>query len=252
MLIKAAKLPMLERAYARYGRRLLRHGFACVRLGGAPWPAGTAPTIAYINHSAWWDPILAHFLADTTLGLDAYGIMHGAGLQRYPFFRRIGCFGVTTAAPADTRALAAYAAELLRAPPASRGRSVAPRTLWIFPQGELLPARVPLAFRSGLARLARAVPEARLVPVAVRYEFRADQRPECVVRFGDAEAAGGGGASPAALTTHLEARLRAELAALDAELASLGGAGPPGGYPVILDGARSLDRLYDRTWGRWG
>jgi hypothetical protein len=161
MLLEARKHPLLERAYARYGRRLLRRAFARVWVGGAPWPEGSGPVIAFVNHSAWWDPVLALFLSHDVFRRDGYGLMEGAQLRKYPFFRRIGCFGATGDHPAeDARGLALYAARLLQG--AEPGEP--PRTLWIFPQGALLPARVPLAFRSGLARFSRAVPGAVLLP----------------------------------------------------------------------------------------
>jgi 1-acyl-sn-glycerol-3-phosphate acyltransferase len=252
MLLEARKHPLLERAYARYGRRLLRRAFARVWVGGAPWPEGAGPVIAFVNHSAWWDPVLALFLSHDVFRRDGYGLMEGAQLLRYPFFRRIGCFGATGEHPAeDARGLALYAARLLR----DAAPGAAPRTLWIFPQGALLPARVPLAFRSGLARFSRAVPGAVLLPVAVRYELRADQRPECFVRIGMPVHAGvhvGGHAgvsaeSPGRLTRRLEHRLRDELDRLDDDLA----AEHPAGYRVALAGRGSLSDFYDRTMGRW-
>jgi 1-acyl-sn-glycerol-3-phosphate acyltransferase len=246
MLLEARKHPLLERAYARYGRRLLGRAFARVWVGGAPWPEGAGPVIAFANHSAWWDPVLALFLSHDVFRRDGYGLMEGAQLLRYPFFRRIGCFGATGDHPAeDARGRALDAARLLRgAEPAG-----AARTLWIFPQGALLPARVPLAFRSGLARFSRAVPGAVLLPVAVRYELRAAQRPECFVRVGvPAHPPAGGAAaeSPGRLTRRLEHRLREELDRLDADLT----AEHPAGYRVALAGAGSLSDFYDRTMGR--
>ena len=147
-------------------------------VGGAPWPEGGGPVIAFANHSAWWDPVLALFLSHDVFRGDGYGLMEGVQLLKYPFFRQIGCFGATMEHPAeDARGLALYAARLLRSGDAAAGRAGGhPRTLWIFPQGALLPARVPLVFRSGLARFSRAAPDALLVPVAVRYETRAEQR----------------------------------------------------------------------------
>ena len=109
----------------------------------------------------------------------------------------------------------------------------------------LLPARVPLAFRSGLARFSRAVPGALLLPVAVRYEVRGEQRPECFVRVGAAAHASSGEA-PARLTRRLEQRLREELDRLDADLT----AAHPAGYRVVLAGRESLSDFYDRTMGR--
>ena len=249
MLLDARKHPLLERAYVAYGRQLLRRAFARVWVGGAPWPAGGGPVIAFVNHSAWWDPVLATFLSHDVFRGDAYGLMDGAQLLRYPFFRRVGCFGATMEHPAeDARGLALYAARLLGSSSdggAAGGPGALPRALWIFPQGVLLPARVPLAFRSGLARFSRAVPDALLVPVAVRYEVRAAQRPECFVRVGAAAHASSGEA-PARLTRRLEHRLRDELERLDADLA----APHPAGYRVVLAGRESLSDFYDRTMGR--
>ena len=241
MLLTPRKLPWLERAYAAYGRRLLRRAFSRVWLGGVAWPAGDGPLIAYLNHSAWWDPIVALYLSHDVLRRDGYGIMQGAQLRRYPFFRRVGCFGVTGDAVDDVRTLATYAAALLRGGPR--------RALWIFPQGELLPERVPLVFRSGTARLGRAVPDAPLVPIALRYALRADQRPELFVRVGAPVRAGGLGAlgeAPAHLTRRLERGLREELDHLDADLLHP----DPPGYRTVLTGRGSLAALYDRTFGR--
>ena len=249
MLLDARKLAPLERLYAAYGRRLLRRGFARVRVGGAPWPASDAPTIAFLNHSAWWDPILALFLSHDLFRRDGYGLMEGAQLLRYPFFRRVGCFGTTTESFEDVRAVSAHAAALLRG-----GRR---RTLWIFPQGALLPARAPIVFRSGAARFALAVPEARAIPIAVRYELRREQRPEVFVRIGEPvarETAPREGVprespareSAAALRRRLEHRLRQELATLDAELERP----EPPRYRTVLEGRSSISVLYDRTFGR--
>ncbi|HEY0777693.1 MAG TPA: lysophospholipid acyltransferase family protein [Gemmatirosa sp.] len=244
MLIAARKQPVLERLYAGYGRRLLRGAFARVRVGGSAWPAGDGPVIAYANHGAWWDPVLAVFLSHDVFRRDGYGLMDGAQLARYPFFRRVGCFGVTGEGLAidDARAIAEYATGLLRS-----GRN---RVLWLFPQGELLPSRTVLRFRSGLARISQSVPEARLVPVAVRYDFRDSAKPECVVRVGGSAPTGSAAVrSTAGLTRRLERELGDVLSALDADLVSGGDLGGLG-YRAVLTGGATVSRVYDRTVGR--
>jgi 1-acyl-sn-glycerol-3-phosphate acyltransferase len=237
MLLEARKHPVLERLYAAYGRRILRRAFARVWVGGAAWPEGSGPSLAFLNHSAWWDPVLTLFLSHDLFRRDGYGIMQGAQLERYPFFRRIGCFGVTQNSLVDARAVSDYAARVL-----SGGER---RTLWVFPQGELLPARGPVRFRSGVARLAAVAHALPLIPVAVRYEFRGEQRPECVVRVGAAITAAGH-ERPIELTRRLEDALRRELAELDRALA----AGDLTDYGPVLDGQRSQSQLYERTFGR--
>jgi 1-acyl-sn-glycerol-3-phosphate acyltransferase len=237
MLLQARKLPLAERAAARYFRFLLRRAFARVWLGGVPFPDGPTPSIAFLNHSAWWDPILTLFLSRSVLHRDSYGLFRGEELQRYPFFRRLGCFGITTERLDDLRALPPYAASLLNGGPS--------RTLWVLPQGELLPAHTPLVFRSLLARVARILPDVPLVPVAVRYEFRLDQRAECFVRVGEALHARPG-ETAAALTRRLEERLKQELALLDADLSHAG----VRHFRLVLEGLGSLSALYDHTFGR--
>ncbi|GLC28355.1 lysophospholipid acyltransferase family protein [Roseisolibacter agri] len=246
MLLPARKSPLLLPLYARYGRRLLRRAFARVWVGGAPWPdAGAGPVIGFLNHSAWWDPIVLLFLSHDVFRCDGFGLMQGEQLRRFPFFRQIGCFGATGDGIDDARAVVAHASALLRDAPG--------RTLWIFPQGALLPARVPLAFRSGLARLQHAVPEAVVVPVALRYELRAEQRPELFVRVGAPVAPEPGppalaGAMRAAAhrTRRLERALRDELARLDGDLLDPS----PSGYRVVLEGRGSLSAMWERTAGR--
>lgn len=252
MLLPAQKSRLLLPWYARYARGLLRRGFARVWVGGAAWPGdgdrAAGPVIGYLNHSAWWDPIVLLFLSHDVFRCDGYGLMQGAQLQRYPFFRQIGCFGTTGDGIDDARAVASYAATLLRGAPR--------RTLWIFPQGALLPARVPLAFRSGLARLERAVPEATAVPVALRYELRAEQRPELFVRVGaplppERGAADGTMRAAAHRTRRLERALRDELARLDEELLRTPVERALPGYRAVLRGGGSLSAFWDRTAGRW-
>jgi len=96
-----------------------------------------------------------------------------------------------------------------------------------------------------MARLARAMPDVPLIPVAVRYEFRMDQRAECFVRVGEAVYAQPN-ETVSALSRRLEQRLKQELAFLDADLAQ------PGvrHFRLVLEGLGSLSALYDHTFGR--
>jgi len=189
----------------------VRRAFAGVHVRGA-WPVQAShdgPSIAYVNHSAWWDAVVPFVLSHDLFRRESYAIMEGAQLAKYPFFRHLGCFGVTGNTLRDARELSDYAVGVLRGGPG--------RTLWVCPQGALLGARVPLSFKSGLARIAWAVPEATVIPVALRFEFRKLNRPECFVRVGEpVQRVGVGGIR--ALTSHYEMALQAELDALDAEL----------------------------------
>lgn len=221
--------------YARYGRHLLRRNFASINVGGARWPDASRPTIALLNHSAWWDPIVALHLSHDLFRRDGYGIMQGSQLERYPFFRRIGCFGATAATLQKTRTVAALATTLL----CERSN----RTLWLFPQGELLPARTTIQFRSGAARIALGTPHVLVVPVALRYEMRHHQRPEVHVRVGEAMEPD---REPAArLTQCFERALRLELARLDEDLS----VNATAAYRASLLGKASIATFYEKSFG---
>ncbi len=208
MLLPHRKHTVIESFYASYGRRLLRRDFAAIRVDGEPFPSGDAPTIAILNHTAWWDPIVALHLSHDVFRRDGVGIMEGAQLVRYPFFRRVGCFGITSAALSDARAVQRYALEQLQAPR---------RTLWIFPQGRLAPEREALRFRSGAARIALARPELAVIPVAIRYEHRGARRAECLVRIGPPVTRQQGD-DVRILTERMRQSVEAQLVIIDAQL----------------------------------
>lgn len=65
-----ADLPKISQSYLRffrsYTRRFLTRHFHAVRLSRAvPLPRdGERSLIIYLNHSAWWDPLICLFLAE--------------------------------------------------------------------------------------------------------------------------------------------------------------------------------------------
>lgn len=205
-------------------------------VGGSPFPHGDSPTIVVANHPAWWDPIVGVFLARDVFGRDAYGIMDRAQLARFPFFRRVGCFSAGDTL-SDVRALAEYARTLLT--------GGARRTLWLYPQGVLAPSRAPLAFRSGAARLAIALGDVPIVPVGLRYEQRAEQRPELLVRVGESMVPNDAPGAPSRLTRALESRVQAALDAIDADLAR----DDLSAYREVLRGSRSLSERWAKETG---
>ena len=92
------------------------------------------------------------------------------------------------------------------------------RALAIFPQGEITPNdRRPLTMFSGMAHVAQRAGGATLWPVALRYEFRGEQRPEAFIRAGPAHYAPAD-SDARALTAEAGARLTAACDALRDEV----------------------------------
>jgi 1-acyl-sn-glycerol-3-phosphate acyltransferase len=209
MLIEPKKNAALESIYSAYARRLIRKQFRSVRLSGIAFPETDLPVIAYMNHSTWWDAIVPVHLSHDLFRREIHALMEGEQIKKYPFFRHLGCFGPTESGIADARAVLEHSVSVLR-----KGKQP---ILWICPQGAIFPSRIPMKFKSGLARIAEAVPEAILIPVAVRYEFLKQEKPGCFVRTGEPVVRSE--ESNPQFTRRLEAILDRELDALDGDVA---------------------------------
>ena len=193
-------------------------------------------TLFLANHSCWWDLFLVHFLNES-IPVDGYGMMEHFNMVRFGFFRRIGAFSVDRTDPASVRASLDYAAGLLRAPRSG---------VWVFPQGKIVPndAR-PLVFQPGIRALARCAGRVRVVPVAFRYEFWQDERPEALVRFGTP--AWVDRADLPTLIPTWEARLTAEVDALRADALTQDAAR----FAPLMQGRRSASEGYARLRARF-
>ena len=180
-MITAAKNRWFNAWFARHARARIQRTFGRVLVAGLEEvraiTAG-APILAIANHTTWWDALVALYASELLLGCDGYAMMDAKNLRRLPFFAFVGAFGVDLDRPADGAAAIKYTARLLD----RSGRAV-----WIFPQGRERPiTERPLAFRPGSAEIARVARKARAVPVGIRYEFGAEERPTLYISLGPA------------------------------------------------------------------
>ena len=172
--------PWLLHWFRAYSRSYLRRHFHAVRLArpGAPPIDEARPLVVYINHPAWWDPLVGCLLAERLFpARNHYAPIEAAALGRYRFMERLGLFGID---PSASRG----AAQFLRTARAvlSHGQNA----LWITPQGRFADARQrPLAFRPGLAHLAARLSGATVLPLAFEYPFWEERTPEALARFGE-------------------------------------------------------------------
>lgn len=130
------------------------------------------------NHSAWWDSLVLMWLSTYAFPpspTDGHALMDARNLRRFPFFQRLGVFGVDLDSAQDRAAIVDYAATLLSGP----GKHV-----WIFPQGAERPFTEPLDFKPGAARMAHKA-LTPVVPMAIRYEHGRLPKPTLYVAFGE-------------------------------------------------------------------
>ena len=239
-IIRAYKHGWPRRAVDAMIQRKIRGGFHQIRAQGvdrlrAALDAEPGGTLFLANHSCWWDLFLVHFLNEA-IPVDGYGMMEHFNMVRFGFFRRIGAFSVDRTDPTSVRASLEYAAGLLRAPRSG---------VWVFPQGKIdsNDAR-PLTFQPGIRALVRRAGRVRVVPVAFRYDYWQDERPEVLVRFG--EPTWVDRPDLPALIPTWEARLTAELDTLRSE----GLPQDPSRFTSLMAGRRSISETYARFLAR--
>lgn len=194
------------------------------------------PTLYYANHVSWWDGWIAFFLYHERWRVEGYLMMEERQLARYRFWQRCGCFSVDRSDPREGMRSVIYAAQLLRDKPG--------RSMWIFPEGEIGPNdRRPLRTYAGAAQVARRAGRVRCVPVALRFEFRGEQRPEALIRIGEPHIVEHPDAK--ALYADMDQRLLYEVDALHNDLNT----GAVANYVTALRGKTSINVWWDRVRG---
>ncbi len=241
-MIEARKNPLLSRlVYALLVRPSLRGAFNRVRMRrGAPLP--DAPVIWCANHSSWWDGYLVMAANELRFKRDAYVMVEAAQIARYGFFRWVGGFSVDRGDARSALDSLRYSADLLGA---GTGRA-----LLIFPQGTIAAndAR-PLSFFAGIGHIARNTARktgvCAMVPLALRYEFIGEQKPEAFISAGPpmlVEAS----AQPKSVAAEAEAALTRELDQLRADVAAY----RFDSFDDVLTGMPSINRIWDRMRGK--
>ncbi len=113
-------------------------------------------------------------------------MMEEKQLRKLRLFRKIGAFSVVREKPREAIKSIAYAADILRKKPN--------RAVWIFPQGEILPNDIrPLGFYNGLTKIIEKVGVCYVVPVAMRFEFLGEFKPDIFVKISEPDTFNGDG-----------------------------------------------------------
>jgi chlorobactene lauroyltransferase len=181
-MLEANKNAIFERIFSIYNRHLLSRRFSSIRVKGLSYllnKDAKVPLLIYCNHSSWWDGLIAFQVSNKTR-LDSFIMMEEKHLKKWPLFRRLGAFSVVRENPKEAYKSIAYASRLLNGDPK--------RTLWIFPQGEILPNDLrPLKFFNGVSKIVEKVKKCQVVALSIRYEFLGEYKPQIFVKISSPE-----------------------------------------------------------------
>lgn len=180
-MLEANKSVWFEKMFAVYNRNLIKRRFHSLHVSGLDFlrhKDREIPLIIYANHSSWWDGILI-FEISRKAKLDFFVMMEEKQLKDLQLFRKLGAFSVVRENPRKAIESINYAVRLLKNPH---------RTLLVFPQGEILPSDLrPLNFYNGLSRIIEKTGKVFAAPLAIRYEFLGEFKPQIFVKIGSFE-----------------------------------------------------------------
>lgn len=213
-MLEARKSVWFEKLFSIYNRNLLKRRFNSLQVSGLDFLIKrdkNLPLLIYANHSSWWDGLVAFQISRETR-LDSFLMMEEKQLRKLFLFRKLGAFSVVREKPRAAIKSIDYAAEVLRKSPN--------RAVWIFPQGEILPNDVrPLDFYGGLTKIIQKVERCYAVPVAMRFEFLGEFKPDIFVKINEPEIFNGGeDFFPKIIKTVFENKLAEALDALKTEI----------------------------------
>ena len=183
-MITARHAPWAHALFRRYVAHLIAGSFRTVSvMGPVPLPDARYPVVLVPNHSTWWDGFFVYEANRLLFKRRLHLMMLTSQLKRYPFFSRVGAFGIEPGVRSEVLASLRYSASILNNPA---------NLLCLFPQGELRPGGLrPLGFQRGLERiLSLAGRSVLLVPMAIRVELLDGQRPDVFFGFGESRVVG--------------------------------------------------------------
>ncbi|WP_375104221.1 lysophospholipid acyltransferase family protein [Paenibacillus sp. RS8] len=179
-MLEAVKHKGFDKLFYHYNRLyLIQRHFRYVGVAGQlqPKSAGDRPILYIMNHSSWWDGLLAYHAARTMTSGEHFFMMEEEQLRKYAFFRKLGAYSINRHNTSDISASLRYTARLLH----KRGN------IWIYPEGEIRPLEHrPLKLQAGVGLVLRLCPEALVVPVTLYHGLFRHSKPEATLLAGNA------------------------------------------------------------------
>jgi len=176
---------------------LIEHNFSSVRIKNQEnYNLGNPDyaNLLYGNHSCFHDGQVAYYICRKAFNANFYMMIQE--LYKLPILSKIGGFSVEKYSAIESLKSINYASNLL---------AEKENMLWIFPQGRVMPPDYrPVKFESGLSYIANKVEGVNLIPVAIKYTFIRDVKPEIFAEIGEPIVINNGVSNKKELTQFLE------------------------------------------------
>lgn len=157
---------------------LVRRHFASLRIKNKENYFKANPNygnLVYSAHSCFHDGQIGYYISRKVFNCNFHMMVED--LYKLPILSKVGAFSVEKYSPIESLKSINYAANLL---------SDKNNMIWIFPQGRVMPPDYrPIKFESGLTYISKKVGGLNLIPVAVKYAFTRDDKPDIFIEIGE-------------------------------------------------------------------
>lgn len=177
-MIQADHKKWAEFVFDIYLKRLLKKSFYDFRIiNDLPKLDKSKSLIIAPNHFSWWDGFFVYWLNKKTLNKKLFIMMLEEQLERYLFFKMLGCYSIDLN---DTKKMISSLKYTLELVPRSKNLIV------IYPQGEIQSyEQRPIKVRDGIDFLAKkSVNDFQIVPTAFKIHYTNEKLPIVYARLG--------------------------------------------------------------------
>ncbi|PRO66755.1 lysophospholipid acyltransferase family protein [Alkalicoccus urumqiensis] len=218
-----------------YNTWLIKRHFSRVHLHRNSHAPASGRTIVVMNHSTWWDPLLLLYLNQRLWNLDGRALMDREGLDRFPFFEKVGALPVDTSTLQKTKESLAEASAVLDDE----------KPLFLFPQGREVPLGAPIRISSGAAWLKTEVPDTRIYNMTFYHGLFHQQQPEWFVYV--SEITGAPSWSRKQWTSHIQTCMQEQFHFVQDQIFSRDQAD----WQTVLRGAEGIGAAWENVKGLW-
>lgn len=148
-------------------------------------------------HSCFHDGQIAYYLCKKFFNSNFHIMVED--LYKLPQLSKVGAFSIEKNSPFQSLKSLNYASNLLKDKN---------NMLWIFPQGRVMPPDYkPIKFESGLSYICNKAKKLNIIPVAIKYTFVRQHKPEIFAEFGEPVVIDNGVSNKTDFTEFLETQL---------------------------------------------
>lgn len=200
-----------------------------------PASAPEQPLVIFGNHSSWWDPLVAMFIADRFFPeFSHYSPIERDALEKYKMFKKLGFFGIDKSSSRGAIHFLRTSETILKD---------SKSCIWITPEGQFVDVRNhTVDFEPGLAHLASRCPEVNFLPLAIEICFWEEKRPELFFQFGPPVTIDSALTKP-----ELNDQLREVLRSLQSGLSQKVMSRDESHFEILVRGRSGVSWIYDLT-----